>query len=792
MLANYFVTALRTFKLYKQYFILNVLGLSISFAASILMALFAVYELSYDSQPEHSQWYRINTILEQDERVIPLTNFSLVDQVIQQSEGDTLAVLSWQAQRMFTLADKQVQLRQAFSATTNIIELAALQQLSGDLRQSLQTPHTLALSASEALRIFGDTKVVNNTLVVGNQVWRIGAVFADLPENTHFAFKSLQHFAKPISINSSNTNDVIYLKLMEGTNSRELSQQLTDGIKQLQTGSRQQDDWQLGLQAVADIHLHGSTSQFELKPNGNMSHVLICIALTAILLLIASVNFINMCIAQSGKRAQEVGIRKALGATQLQLFCQFILETVLLVIFAMLVALAIVEALLPWFNQLVERQLSLQYDTWLTVSLLVCVLLIGIGAGLYPAVFIAAFNAKKVLSGDFQYGATAIRVRHLLLLLQSVMSLCLMIAAFAIVAQLYFLQSMPVGYDKERRIEVLGATPQQLFRYDNQALMAQLSQIVGVKSVGVIDSDITLAAGSRTGARYQQHTVTMIPRIGTGYNIVDLLGLELLAGRDFSSQYGCDWYNRSANGQGRASVIISESLARQLGFHQPEQAIGKNISPEGQYIVVGVVADVVMGSARENSQALIFICGHSPRPDPRLLMVIDENFFSSINAQVQSILKAELTINDIQLSLLSENYRAIYRDDRRLLQLVLLFAGLAIMLTCLGVLGLASFSALRRQKELAIRKVLGASKLELINLLAYEFLLLIMLAIVLVLPIAYYLVEWWLAYFNQRIGHPWWGYLVAIVIVTLMTWLTVLITVSKVVSRAPARVLNSQ
>lgn len=797
MIHNYLITALRAFKMQKQHFLLNLFGLSMGLAAAILVALFVKNELSYDSQhPDADRVYRIaQDYSKMGLAVIPIFNYARGLQTLEYNQVEDMFAITMVDQDPNSTVMTDVKLNGQgykldglFGATANIANFISIETLHGNMERALNTPTGLALSYSEAMRIFGKTDVIGQTLEHAKGQFTVYAVFADLPDNTHFAFKSLAYIKQdPNNIHMH--NNYVYIKLANNTNITDLAENMTD--KFYNGPARGQISIQ--LHSLLNLHLDAK-SPFEMKTGGTQQAVNICIGLSVLLILIAVFNFINMSIAQSTKRAKEVGVRKALGASKPQLVTQFLSESVMVSLFAMLVASFLVELLLPSFNTLVDRALVIDYASIYSAILVAGAVIVGILAGLYPALFISSFSAKRVLSGDLQRGSTAIFVRKSLLTLQASLSVALIIAAVTLQQQLNYLQSLPLGYDKTHRL-VISQLPQNIIlTKQSSALLDKINTIDGVVQTTVIDTELTSAINASVIPTWPngESSEGVIPFVGTGFGVVEGLGLELLAGRDFSATFASDWASRKDNTT-YVGAIITASVARQAGYTDYEQIIGKTITDKGRGMrmrVVGVVDDVKVGNMKEAYSSIFFLAGMTYAPTANVIVTIDSSNVSYIKEQVLQLLAKEHKIYEPKIALLSDNYQTLLRSDQRITEMVFIFSSLAVILTMLGTFGLASFAALRRQKEVAVRKVLGASRISLVNLLAKEFLVLVGVSIAIAYPVTYWVIAEWLANFNDRVEQLWWVYVSAALLVAGITWLTVASLAFKAASARPSLILR--
>ncbi|MEM5479150.1 FtsX-like permease family protein [Pseudoalteromonas fuliginea] len=796
MFVSYFITALRSFKQQKQHFILNVLGLSIGLASAILVALFAQNELSYDSQQPHAERvYRVGQDFSKlGLFVIPIFNYSQGAKAVEYSQveevfGLTMVSMTREAMVDVQYRDQGFKLSDLYGATPNIENFINMNTLAGDLKNAMSTPGSLALSESEALRIFGSVNVIGNTLQHEQGQYTVRAVFADLPSNTHFAFKNLvyvKHDPSNLMMNSS----YVYMRLAPQA----------DPIALADTLSKQYFNGQMAGQIAIEFHplldLHLiAKSPFEMKAGGAKQVVMICAGLSVLLILIAGFNFINMTVAQSTRRAKEVGVRKALGASKGQLVTQFLAESMLVALLSMITACVLVELLLPSFNQLVDRELVVIYFSAFGLGIMSVVIAVGILAGLYPALFISSFSAKRVLSGDLQRGSTATWVRKSLLTLQASLAIGLIIASITLLNQLSHLQSLPLGYQTQQRLVVSELPVQSVFTQQPSALINRLTAIDGVEQATIIDTRLTVSINNTLQPTWPngESSGGITPVIGSGFDVVKGLGLTLIAGRDFSREFSSDWATR-ASGVTTVGTIITETVAKQAGYSNVADIVGQTIKDTGRNVdmrVVGVVKDVKIGNAQDANSNIMFLCGFNYlAPVSEVILTVNLQKLPAIKQEVIAALAEVSNIYEPKINLLAENYKAVLKADERVSFVVLIFTGLAVFLTCLGTFGLASFATIRRQKEVAVRKVLGASRISIMNLLAKEFLILVLVSVAIAYPITYWLVGDWLANFNERVDQALWVYLIAALSVAVITWLTVASLAFKAASTRPSLTLR--
>ncbi|MBQ4839026.1 ABC transporter permease [Pseudoalteromonas luteoviolacea] len=801
MFSSYITTAVRAFAKHKQHFALNVLGLSLGLAAAIMVTLFAVYEFSFDrTQPNAERVYRVHTDYRSwglqfvgtagTDAPFLMKQQTQVEDVLLLADADSLEFYNAPLALTVKVADRQVQLPDFYSVSNNLLDFVTLNVLAGSVQDAISLPDQLALSQSSAISLFGRTDIVGEQLNHGSGSYTVAAVFEDLPDNTHFYFHTLTALPKHAD---PDVHGYVYMRLAPNADATAIETELNRTFTERQQGRRK--TLSLHMIPLLDVHFN-SRGPFEMKQGGSKQVMWVSVALAVVLLLVASTNFINLNIAAAAKRAKEVGVRKALGASRLQLVQQFLTEAILVASVAGLIAFALVEIALPSVNQLLNRQLSLDFSMWFLSGVIVVILLVGVLSGLYPALFISSYSAKRVLSGDLQRGKTAIWVRKLTLYLQSVLSIALIIAAVTIYKQMALVNDLEVGYGKTERLLVKDLPAELVFKTDNNRLFDTIRSIPGVSQATASNTNLTVDMNGElhlTWPNGEQVEGTQ-PTVSTGFYAAETLGLTVLAGRDFSPQYGTDWAHTDEQGITRYAILISESMMRLAGYTDPQEVIGKQATARRgrtQVNIVGVVADVKLGSAKQTQLPISFRAGVISHSSANIVVKLDGSVAASdVAQQLRAVVTEQLKLHEVSVTRIEDEYQQAHISEHRVQQLVLFFSSLAVFLTCLGVLGLASFSALRRQKEVAVRKVLGASRISIVNLLAKEYLVLIMAAMVLSFPLSYWFLDGWLNHFNERISQAIWIYLFSASFVAVSTWLTVATLAFRAASIRPSLILR--
>jgi len=798
LIANYLVSAYRSLTRHKLNLILTVIGLSIGLAAAFLVALYALNESNYDTfQPDAERTYRL--VMHQKltgfefprttpRGASPLKNVAGVEDVF------TLIHSKWLLEPKVKIDNDYFKLEDIVAGTSNFTDFVAVNVLFGDLATVLSEPNKVALSQSQAIRLFGVENAIGKTMVQvdGNKTLTVGAVFADFAENTHFSIKTI--FSATPHVNAFGKHAITYVKLFPNADIEEIERQATDIFNGLWNDTSNEIEFH--LQPLLAIHL-GANFNVDMKVGGSEKTVVISIALSVLLMLISGFNYINMSIAQAGKRAKEVGVRKVLGASKLQLVFQFLTESIAITAIAATIAAVMVELLLPSFNQLVGRELLVANWPNLLRDIIIAIVVIGVASGLYPALFISSFSVQRVLSGDFGRGKSAIIVRKLLMVLQSALSVCLIIAAMSLYLQLNFLQNLSVNYAKNQRLSVTGLPQNKLYSKDSQSLYQALTKIEGVKYATPTDFDLTnsMNAGAFVESIAGIDSFDIDMGYGAvGYDAVKSLGLELVAGRDFSDKFQSDWYNKQ---QGTVGILISESVLADAGYDSAEQAIGKvwQFSAGGtQHLkgkIVGVIRDVKIGSVRFASAPVLFACGLPVGGAYSIVLEVADENSATVKQAIVKLLEKRLQLNALTIDRVKDSYQQLYQGDEKLVKMVVVFCSLAVFLTCVGMFGLAAFNAQQRSKEVAIRKVLGASRFGLVALLTSESIILVLISLFIAFPTAYYLINDWLNNFNDRISQSALVYLISAIIIAIVSWFTVATIALRTSSISPSLSLRN-
>jgi len=780
MFRNYLKIAYRNLLRSKAFSTINIVGLSLGLATCMIISLFVLDELSFDRFHEKADrivrvTFRANMGGNKIEEasVMPPTA-----QTMQRDYPEVLEATRLRTAGAFIIEKKEKVFKEegvAF-ADSNFFQVFSFPLVIGHPQTALIKPNTLVISEKMAQKYFGNQDPVGKTLQTKNyeEVLEVTGVMADMPANSHFHFDFIIAMAglPEARINSWMQSEFYtYLVLPAGYDFQKLQAKLPQMVeKYLGPGIQQAfgmsfskfkqegNDLGLFLQPLTDIHLR-SDFDYDIAASGDVRYVYIFGAIALFMLLIACINFMNLSTAGASKRAREVGIRKVMGSVKSTLIGQFLLESILLTGVALVLAVVIVVLALPFFNDLTDKNLRLSFTTmpWLLPGLLLLGLVVGVLAGSYPAFFLSSFKPISVLKGgsnpsSLSRGRRSIGLRGTLVVVQFCISIILIVGTTVVYQQLQFIQNTKLGYDKEQ-VLVLQAT----YRLgQNEALLKkqllQDSRVVNATVSGYVPAGPSfnnnfMVYGDDRANDYIKGICYVVDE-----DYIPTLGMEMVAGRNFSPEFGTD----------SSGIIINETAAKQMGWGN--DAIGHTVtSPNNDgskaaYRVIGVVKDFNFKSLHERIGPLMLTLGPN---SGAMLAKVKTRDIPSLLQSVEKQWNALAPDAPIEYSFLEENFNNTYRAEQKTGRVLGLFAVLTIFVACLGLFGLATFTAEQRTKEIGVRKVLGASVSGIVALLSKDFLKLVAISILIASPIAWYAMNAWLQDFAYKIDIGWWVFALA-------------------------------
>ena len=752
---SYLKVTFRNLYRHKMYSFINIFGLATGIACFLLMGMFVLDEVSYDRY--HSKAGRLYRIAGEINWSGGIENaasvqFPLATALMNDFPQIEMAARLWRPRRPTTIRfeDRQYLEEGLFFADPELLQMFDFTILAGDRNSALAGVNALVLTRQIAEKYFGDANPLGKLVTVDNdQALEVTAVIEKLPSNSHLQFDMLVPLELMPQLPQLEQNWYwnafwTYVLLPKHQPTEVLERQFEAFVLKYFPESVR-EGIRLYLQPLTDIHLRSQLAN-EIDSNGNVFTVSLFAAIGLLVLFIACINFMNLATARSAVRAKEVGVRKVLGAFRGNLVRQFLGESMVMTAIAALLALTITQIFLPYFNDLTQKQLSLQMLDWRTAGVVLFVILIVGGlAGSYPALILSTLQPVRVLKGMLSRGRSGLRFRRLLVVTQFTVSIILLISIGVMLDQLDYISNKALGFDREQTI-LVRSRPSVSRQYE-----AFKNELLSLPEV----TEVTRAAGCIPGE--PTWTYRFLPEgwprekpkamaiLYADYDFVETLNLSLVAGRGFSKVFPSDL---------EAGFLLNETAVKELGW--TEDPIGKKIEYYGAGSdeiekagqVVGVVRDFHFESLYKPVEPLVITVAW-----PNMGNVLIKLHSESLISTLESIEQLWLSFTPdwpLDFSFLDDNIDAMYHKELRLSRTVKYFTSLAIFIACLGLFGLASFTAERRTREIGVRKVLGASILHIVILLWREFLRPVALAFLLAVPVAYYAAGEWLQVFAYR------------------------------------------
>jgi len=760
MFKNYLKIAFRNVKKHKAYAFINIAGLAIGMACCILIISFIATELSYDRYHKKSdRIYRLglDASLGGNQILMPISTAPAAP-ALMQDYPEILDAVRFQRMRNVSVKDRDLEFfeENVYFADNSIFNIFTFPMKLGDSQSALKTAYSMVMTEDTAKKYFGDQNPIGKILKVDNQFdYTVTGVIENVPKNSHFTFDILCSFESLYAQRGEameewlSFNLYIYVLLQEGTKPKELENKFPALIDKHMGTTLKAIGGEINffLQPLTKIHLH-SHMENEIGANSDIAYIYIFSAIALFILIIACINFMNLATARSALRAREVGIRKVIGAERKELIRQFLGESLIYSLFSMLVAVLLAHLVLPLFSSLSGRDLTIDYFgiPWLIPAIIGMILFVGFPAGSYPALFLSSFQPVKVLKGRLKAGAANTRFRSILVVGQFVISIGLIISTGVILNQLRYMKNKNLGFEKGNVVVV--RTSAGPARESIDSIKQEFKKISGVLNAGLTsqlpgrEANISPFVPEGFSATEAQ----LMKGIDIDQDFIPTMGITVTAGRNFSSEFGTDTSD---------AILINEAAARKFGWADPigkkiENFSGEEIEDRTAKTVVGVIKDIHMTSLHSLIMPL-YINNESDDWDNIVIRINPNNVGGTIdNLRAKW---SELYPNQsFDYYFLDDSLATLYESEGRLSQIFSSFTLFAIFIACLGLFGMASFTAEQRTKEIGIRKVLGASVSGVVVLLAKDFLKLVLIANILAWPIAYLAMKEWTKEFAYQSG----------------------------------------
>jgi putative ABC transport system permease protein len=787
MIKNYFKIAFRNIKRYSTYSILNISGMAIGIASAILILLWVQDEWNYDRHFKNAgELFRIiqNENPAGGEASLLAPTPGLLTTTLKEQYPEIVSTSRYEPHCELRLkkGDQFVHETSVAAVDNDFLKMFNISFINGDINTALNEPHNIILTEEMAHKYFGSDDPLGKTLQesLGYPVTVTGIV-KSLPYNSHLRFD----FIVPIGLLKERGAPIDdwaflcynYIELKKGTDGKSVDNKIRGFIKR----NKQGGNAEIFLQNIKKIHLFSARKYtFDIGGNGDITYVRIMGLIAAFILLIACINFMNLSTAQSVRRAKEIGVRKVAGANKRKIIVQFLGESLLIVFVAHIVAMILVELLLPGFNSFTGKQLAIHYrSTGLYTGLITVVLFCGLLSGSYPALYLSSLKPLDIMKGSITKNPGNTLFRRMLVIFQFSLSIMLVICTLIVASQLSYIQNKNLGFNKDNiGYFMFPAAPWDPKLKTLKKELGNNPEIESVTKVFFNYANPLNVEGTSGGYNWIGKMTgddVLFYNISADEDYASTFKLELKEGRYFSPEFSTD----------KTAIVINEQAAKILGFKDP---VGEIITThEGSKLnIIGVVKDFHFKSLHTKIGPLIMQIGEA------------NNFFirmkhDNITSTIESIKKTYNSFKpDIPLDFhfLNDDFENLYRSEQRISRILSYFSVLAIIISCLGLIGLSSFMTVLRTKEIGIRKINGAKPDEIFSLLSGEYVKWVLVSIIIACPVAWYAMHKWLQNFAYRINISWWVFAMAGAIALLIALLTVSIQSYKAAGKNPVEALR--
>lgn len=802
MIKNYFKTALRNMARQKGYAAINIIGLSIGIAATLIIIIYIVDELGYDKMHvDAERIYRVGfTGRLQGSEFTGALSPAPVAEAMQREIPDVAEVVRFGLWRTMPISvdDKAFTEKYVLVADSNFFKFFSFPIVEGDVNTFLKGTNKAVITESTAKRYFGDTNPIGKIMLRGAEkiATQVTGVVKDAPYNSHIPFdmilsgESWDYMKDDLWVSN---NLYTYFKLQPSGSIDKVKSQL-DEMGQKKMGAqleqligmtfeefkKQGSRVGLFIQPMLDIHLKSNIRE-EMKPNGNIQYIYVFAAVAGFIILIACINFMNLSTARSTNRAKEVGVRKTIGAYRERLIFQFLSESTIYSFISTLIAIAIVGVSLDAFNMLSgkELRLSIFLNPFIIGGILGFSLFIGLMAGTYPAFYLTSFKPTEVLKGKLRAGLRNSALRNVLVVFQFMISIVLIFGSIMVYRQLAYIQAKNLGFDKENIVNLLHTFSlgknSQAFKNELQANPT----FKGASFSNYLPPNISWNSAFRKGGSDQDFLLSMYQM---DYDHLATMGYEMVEGRFFSREFKSD----------SAAVILNETAYKEMGFSNLDEA--EIMSYDDDKLtplkVIGIMKDFNFTGLRDNVMPMGIFLGGEPNFEMAIRLA-PGNTQDQI-ATLESIYKKYAAGAPFEYSFLDQNFDLQFRAEQRMSTIILIFTVLAIGIACLGLFGLAAYVAEQRAKEMSIRKVMGASVSQVLLLLSKDFMILVIGAFILATPLGLYLINNWLENFPYRISVDVSAVLISGLAAVLVAMFTISFQSIKAARENPVRAMRNE
>ncbi|MEP2668194.1 MAG: ABC transporter permease [Cyclobacteriaceae bacterium] len=740
MIKNYITVALRKFRRQKFYSLVNLFGLTIGLTSVILIMLYVVDEVSYDRFHEKSD--RIYRVVENQyyagQPVFPVAvtppplGPALVEEYTDIENGTRV----WSTDLSFN-KDEQQFVEAGIYVDDSFFDVFTFKMIYGEVASALDEINNVVLTESLARKYFANDNPVDQLLTVGGQEVRVSGVIKDVPDNSHVQFDFLVPIEsrllsnEELRTNWGNNTLYTYVLVHNETDIAKLNAQIIDRIKK----NNERSITDIYLQPLTDVHLGAVSFTADVRGKGNRQYVSIFLVVAIFILIIACINFMNLATARSIGRSKEVGLRKSIGANRYQLILQFLSESVFTALIAMALAILLVDLLLPQFNLLANKTLSLDFlsNSALLFYLLGASVFTGLIAGSYPAFFLSSFDPASVLKSNMTQKSGGVMFRKVLVVTQFCISMVMIVGTIVVQAQLEYIRSKNLGYSKENVVKI------PRISNDYVSFKNELATQSGIVNVTASNQHPAYVANSTSGIDWEgkgEDESILIHTLIADFDFLETMGMKIGNGRSLSKEFGTD----------SAAVILNEAAVEIMGFSNP---IGQKLEVGAPmpYTVVGVVDNFHFKSIHQKIEPLAIFIGFNMRMYNYTLVRVEAGDPKASLATIEDLWKKFNPDREFVYTFLDEDFNELYKAEEQTSTIFKYFSVLAIVISCLGLFGLASFTLEQRTKEFGVRKIFGASMFQLFSTASTGFMALVLIAFVISIPISWYFVNMWLSGF---------------------------------------------
>ncbi len=811
MIRNYLRSALRNIKRHPFISFINIFGLTVGLTCCLLILAYIINERSYDKFNKNANdIYRVTRTFYTAPGVENLHLSSVAPPfgpLLQTAFSDIKKITRVlpNGNTALKYKDKLFNEKGAAFADENFFAFFDVPIVKGDSKRGLSDPYSIMLSEAMAKKYFGDEDPLNKGIRLDNigHDFKVTGVYQSFPANSHMrpeilmSFNTLKDTAiygeKQLQTNFGNNSFYTYLLFPKDYNVEKVSSQLPDFLDRyvhfpnMPGNLKTHQVTKLSLQKLTDIHLRSHLDD-EYEENGDIKRVYIFSAIALFILLIACINYMNLSTARSTLRAREIGIRKVIGAQRKEIISQFLSESVLITLMALALAFILTVALIPFVNNISSQHLAIRSLVQLNVLIPILLLpfVIGLISGIYPAIFMSSFLPVKVLKGIIKTGQGGVSFRKVLVVLQFSVSIILIVATTVVFQQLQYIQSKALGFNKDHIVTIDYVNP---LTKQFDAFKDDLKKNTFIKEVGrssripsgrlLDDQNAKIIEGSSA-----QPVKIDLKYITADYGFIPTYGMQMAAGRNFSKEFSTDTNN----------FVINEEAVKEFGWGGAQNALGKDLqygNTKGK--VIGVVKDFHFESLHQKIIPLLLTL---PAPTNgyygKISIKIDGHNSRAAIQTIQDTWHKYLPETPFDFTFLDEKFGQLYNSEQQQGSLFTIFSCIAIFIACLGLFGLSAFTITQRIKEIGVRKVLGASVPQIVRELSKDFLLLVLIASVIALPIAWYSMHQWLLDFAFRISIAWWVLVMAGVLAVIIAFVTISFQSIKAALMNPVKSLRSE